>query len=151
MKKMICYSIFWKFTATVLSFLSSANEVSTGPTCQIGCVFVCLCSVFPVFFCNKFSRLLIDLTLWFLAVVLAYRLFRTLNPAIQEIGWAMPHSDFLAHTALNIFRFAAFLWLGMSTSTLIKFRVHTGYLQISITTKHLPTLCNRHKMLAWKS
>ena len=77
-------------------FLSSANNVSTGPTCQIGCVFVCLCSVFPVFFCNKFSRLLIDLMRWFLAVVLAYCLFRTLNPAIQEVGWAMPHSDFLA-------------------------------------------------------
>ena len=84
----------WILSTVCSIFLSRANEVSAGPTCQKVnvCVFVCLCSVFPVFFCNRHSRLLIDLTLWFLA----YRLFRTLNPAIQEIGWAMPHSHFLA-------------------------------------------------------
>ena len=48
---------------------------------------------FFVSFCIQFSRLLIG---WFLAVVLTYRLFRILNPAIQELGWTMPHSDFLA-------------------------------------------------------
>ena len=33
---------------------------------------------------------------WFLAVVLTYRLFMTLYSAMQELGWAMSHSDFLA-------------------------------------------------------
>ena len=46
------------------AFLSSANEVSTGPTCQF--LFVCLC-VFPVFF-FKASNWIIY---WLLTVVLA--------------------------------------------------------------------------------
>ena len=37
-----------------LPFLSSATEVSTGPTCQFLCVCLCVClSVFPVFFSRR--------------------------------------------------------------------------------------------------
>ena len=46
---------------TTRFFLSSSNEVSAVPTCQKVdvCLYsVCLCSVFPVFFFIKFSRLL---------------------------------------------------------------------------------------------
>ena len=44
--------------SVIYTFLSSANEVSTGPTCQKKfvclsvCLFVCL-SVFPVFFSRR--------------------------------------------------------------------------------------------------
>ena len=45
---------FIQATFVFATFLSSANEVSTGPTCQKKCVclFVCL-FVFPVFFSRR--------------------------------------------------------------------------------------------------
>ena len=33
---------------------------------------------------------------WFLSVVLEYRSFGTLSQAMQELGWPVPNSDFLA-------------------------------------------------------
>ena len=39
--------IRWEIPFRHLStFLSSANKVSTGPTCQYGCLFVCLCALY---------------------------------------------------------------------------------------------------------
>ena len=78
-----------KKVSLLFKFLSSANEVSTGPTCQKKCVclFVCL-SVVPVFF----SRRLIG---WYTGF---WQLFwhPTYLTRCFELGWAVPRSDFLA-------------------------------------------------------
>jgi len=77
-------------------FLSSAYVVSPGPTCRNSLYlffflfFFLSVILYPIFSTSNW------LTPWFLVVVLTYHLFRTLNPAIQELGWAMLHSDFLA-------------------------------------------------------
>ena len=74
-------------------FLSSANEVSTGPTCQFlsvclsVCLFVCL-SVFPVFFSRRLIGSYTGFWQWFWQPTYPTR--------CSELGWAVPHSDFLA-------------------------------------------------------
>ena len=76
------------FFLLVVYFLSSAYVVSPGPTSQ------------KFFFCFSFFHSVSN----FLGASLVKALasgsgsgiphLRTLNPAIQEIGWAMPHWDF---------------------------------------------------------
>ena len=115
-KKATKIAVFWKNTQCRLCGAHTRWRLKIETQKVYGVCVRVVCSVFPVFFCNKFSRLLIDLTLWFLAVVLANRLFRTLNPAIQEIGWAMPHSDFLAWLSSATLKI---IILGVSSQILI--------------------------------
>ena len=74
-------------------FLSSANKVSTGPTCQFlcVCVSVCLCVclfVFPVFFSRRLIGWYTCFWQWFWQPIYPTR--------FSELGWAVTHSDFLA-------------------------------------------------------
>ena len=89
-----CTSHIWESSLTHRSvmdsqFLSSANEVSTGPTCQS----LYLCFFVSLFVCTVFfSRHLIGwytgFWQWFWHPTYPTRCF--------ELGWAVPYSDFLA-------------------------------------------------------
>ena len=84
-----CHS-FWKIQMLdVRVTLRSQRQLMIYLILKRGNVGVSVCH-------KKFMLASNRLTPWFLVVVLTYPLFRILNPAIQELGWAMPHSDFLA-------------------------------------------------------
>ena len=72
----------------VVTLISSASIASPGPTSQ-KLIFLYVFFPFYIQFSNPKRP-------WFLAVILTYREFRTLYPAMQKYGWAMPLSDFLA-------------------------------------------------------
>ena len=86
------------FFMTCLQFLTSGNELQN-PKCL---------SVCP----SKKSKIMI------------YRLFRTLNTAIQKLGWTMPHSDFLAW--LISAKFQIFT-SGVSTQILMLWKANLVY------------------------
>ena len=65
----------------IFLFLSSANEVSTEPTCQKAGVSM-----------NVF-RSFVQVEILASGSGSGTCLFRTLSPAMQELGWAMAHSD----------------------------------------------------------
>ena len=82
-----CIIVLMRSTSNiiVLEFLSSANEVSTGPTCQ----FLSFClRVFPVFFSRRLIGSYTGFWQWFWQPTYPSR--------CSELRWAVPHSDFLA-------------------------------------------------------
>ena len=84
----LIFSYKWAFKCSY-EFLSSADEVSTGPTCRFlsVCLSVCL-FVFPVFFSRRAIGWYTGFWLWFWQPTYPSR--------CSELGWAVPHSDFLA-------------------------------------------------------
>ena len=87
------YQIFVFFSFCPM-FLSSINEVSTGPTSQ----FLWFCVYFRPFFSRCLIGWYIGFWQWFWNSTYPTRCF--------ELGWAVPHSDFLnwlSSAALKIF------------------------------------------------
>ena len=90
------------FRVPLNTFLSSANKVSTGPTCQLlcvclsVCVFMCL-FVFPVFFSRRLIGRYTGFWQWFW--------HPTYPTKCLELAWAVRHSDFLAWLSSATLRF----------------------------------------------
>ena len=90
-------------------FLSSANKVSTGPTCQFLSVCVCVCVSFRSFFSRCLIGWYTGFWQWFWQPTYLTR--------CAELGWAVPHSDFypgwaVPHSKILSWVFQVGIWCG---------------------------------------
>ena len=81
---------YWFWSGLLQMYPLSGNRALTH---RLQC---CTATISPSFFPSFNHSVSNWLNPRFLAVVLGYYSYRTMSPAMQKIGWPMPHSEFLS-------------------------------------------------------